>query len=121
MALRMKSLMTKIIATNQSAFIEGCQIQDNLLIVHEGWNYCKDKRMERKIPKPSQERNPNQICATSHPNLLHVYPEVPKLIVQNNFLTTLKVLVGQLQQRQWHPLGQLEQHDQQQNTWWFGL
>lgn len=43
MALRMKPLMKKIIATNQSAFVEGRQIQDNLLIVHEAFHTFKKK------------------------------------------------------------------------------
>lgn len=44
MALRMKPLMNKIIATNQSVFIEGRQIQDNLIIVHEAFHTLKKKR-----------------------------------------------------------------------------
>lgn len=44
MALKMKPLMSKIIATNQSAFIEGRQIQDNLIIVHEAFYTLKKKR-----------------------------------------------------------------------------
>lgn len=43
MALRMKPLMSKIIATNQSAFVEGRQIEDNLLVVHEAFHSLKKK------------------------------------------------------------------------------
>lgn len=43
MALRMKPLMKKIIASNQSAFVEGRQIQDNLVIVHEAFHTLKKK------------------------------------------------------------------------------
>lgn len=48
MALRMKSLINKIIATNQSAFVEGRQIQDNLLFVHEAFHTLrrKSKKLE---------------------------------------------------------------------------
>lgn len=49
MALRMKPLMEKVIATKQSAFVEGRQIQDNLVIVHEAFHTLK---METKKTEP---------------------------------------------------------------------
>lgn len=46
MALRMKPLMNKIITMNQSAFVEGRQIQDNLLIVREAFHSLKKKKQK---------------------------------------------------------------------------
>lgn len=45
----MKPLMSKIIGTNQSAFVEGRQIQDNLLIVHEAFHTQEEKQEIRPL------------------------------------------------------------------------
>lgn len=44
MANRMRMLLNLIISDNQSAFIKGRQIQDNLIIAHEFFNSLKKKR-----------------------------------------------------------------------------
>ena len=47
LAHRLKYVLTQVISDNQSAFVLGCLITDNILVAFESLHYMKTKRQGR--------------------------------------------------------------------------
>lgn len=56
LSIRMKPVLATIISENQSAFIPGCAISDNILITHEVLQFLETSK-QKKVFNGSEDRH----------------------------------------------------------------